>query len=108
MNILPNFPKEHRQKNSDRIYEEEEERNQIKYYLSPGSLRNDESLVNKNQISFLSPEETGMASGDLLGLGHDQSANHPVDQREDDGRSLIFDSLPLTTNCGNRFTIKKF
>jgi len=41
-----------------------------------------------------SPETTGMAGGDWCGFGTDGEA--PLDQRGDDGRSLVFDSAVLT------------
>lgn len=40
-----------------------------------------------------SPQTTGLKGGDFYGFGADGDA--PLDQREDDGRSLVFDSDPL-------------
>jgi uncharacterized protein len=44
-------------------------------------------------LRWKSPQTTGMASGDWCGFGAEGEA--PTDQREDDGRSLFFDSAPL-------------
>jgi predicted acyl esterase len=52
-------------------------------------------------VSFCSPQETGTASGNALGWGFLSSPDHPVDQREDDGRSLTFDSSPLAQPTGS-------
>ncbi len=40
-----------------------------------------------------SPQTTGMVGGDWCGFGSEGEA--PLDQRPDDGRSLVFDSAPL-------------
>jgi len=92
LNEIPDYPNEHLIRNQK----------QIKYYLSFGLLTN-EIILNKNfpsKISFLSPQETGISSGSLLGHGNISSPDNPLDQREDDGRSLSFDSLPLNNNYG--------
>ncbi|CAM2722027.1 unnamed protein product [Rotaria socialis] len=100
-NSLPFYPNEHFQRNH-LLIDKNQEINQktIKYYLSFQSLTTEiisnDSLPKK--ISFLSPQETGLASGNLLGWGNIQSPDHSTDQREDDGRSLCFDSLPLDEN----------
>lgn len=114
LNTIPDFPNEFQQRNSHEISEEQEgeseEDNQIKYYLSSGSLQNEKPLLDSNsvnKISFLSPEETGTSSGNLLGWGHNISPDNPTDQRDDDGRSLTFDSLQLTNNCGTVFRTSK-
>ncbi|CAF3961414.1 unnamed protein product [Rotaria sp. Silwood2] len=52
-------------------------------------------IKNPKKVSFLSPQETGLSSGNLLGWGIIYSLGHPIDQQEDDGRSLCFESLPL-------------
>ena len=59
-----------------------------------------------NKISFLSPQQTGISSGNLCGLGYLHHPSNPIDQREDDGRSLCFDSLPLTNDYGIDFYLK--
>lgn len=76
--------------------------NKIKYYLSYQCLTKEinSNKLNLNKISFQSPQETGLASGNLLGWGNIKSPDHSIDQREDDGRSLCFDSLPLEENYG--------
>jgi len=97
LNQIPNYPNEDLIKNN----------NQIKYYLSFGLLTN-EIILNNNSpktISFLSPQETGISSGSLLGHGNILSPDNPIDQREDDGRSLTFDSLPLNNNYGKNYLI---
>lgn len=104
LNQIPDNPNEHfiRNNNNNQINREEFNQKQIKYYLSFACLTN-EIILNKNsptKISFLSPQETGISGGCLLGYGHILSLSNPIDQREDDGRSLSFDSLPLTNNYG--------
>ena len=44
-------------------------------------------------LSLCSPQDTGLAGGDWCGMGDEGEA--PIDQRGDDGRSLVFDSIPL-------------
>lgn len=44
-------------------------------------------------ISFSSPQSTGLAAGAWCGFGIDGET--PDDQRADDGKSLVFDTLPL-------------
>ena len=102
-NQIPRFPLIHLQRNSNEIFNEQQKNeNEIKYYLSYKSL--DEQLTfderSPSKISFLSPEETGLASGNLLGWGNRNHAENPIDQREDDGRSITFDSFPLKQNLG--------
>ena len=81
---------------------EEINEKEIKYYLSFGLLTNELVLndISPKKISFLSPQETGLSSGNLLGMGNVQNPDHPIDQREDDGRSLSFDSFPLIDDYG--------
>ncbi|CAF1082531.1 unnamed protein product [Rotaria sordida] len=101
LNSLPSYPNEHFQRNHLSInqYQQINEK-QIIYYLSFGSLTIES--VSKDQIpdkiSFLSPLETGLSSGNLLGWGGVENIDNSIDQREDDGRSLCFDSLPLNHN----------
>jgi len=45
-------------------------------------------------ISFSSPQTTGVAAGEWCAFGAD--GEMPLDQRPDDGRSLVFDGEPLT------------
>jgi putative CocE/NonD family hydrolase len=45
------------------------------------------------RIVFRSPETTGVSAGDWCGFGLQCDA--PIDQREDAGKSVIFDSAPL-------------
>jgi len=73
------------------------EKNKMIYYLSLDSLQIDEPQQHSiAQLSFLSPQETGTSSGSLLHWGSDLNPDCPLDQRDDDRRSLVFDSLPLT------------
>jgi len=44
-------------------------------------------------LTLSSPQVTGLTGGDWCGMGSEGEA--PLDQRADDGRSLIFDSAPL-------------
>lgn len=44
-------------------------------------------------LSICSPQTTGLAGGDWCGFGNDGEA--PLDQRGDDGRSLVFDTPAL-------------
>ncbi len=44
-------------------------------------------------LDVCSPQSTGTAGGDWCGFGEEGEA--PLDQRADDGRSLVFDSAPL-------------
>lgn len=44
-------------------------------------------------LSICSPQTTGLAGGDWCGFGAEGEA--PMDQRGDDGRSLVFDTAPL-------------
>ncbi|CAF3563600.1 unnamed protein product [Rotaria sp. Silwood1] len=97
-NSLPSYPYEHFQRNDHLIYKNQQiDTKQIQYYLSFQRLTTEFILndLNPNKISFLSPQETGLSSGNLLGLGFIDKPDHPTDQREDDGRSLCFESLPL-------------
>ncbi|CAF4835932.1 unnamed protein product [Rotaria sp. Silwood1] len=98
-NYIPFYPNEHLQRN-DYFTNENQQINQkqIKYYLSFGFLTTEPISNNlfPNKISFSSPQQTGISSGNLCGLGYLHHPSNPIDQREDDGRSLCFDSLPLT------------
>jgi putative CocE/NonD family hydrolase len=44
-------------------------------------------------LAIASPQTTGLAGGDWCGFGNEGEA--PLDQRGDDGRSLVFDTGPL-------------
>jgi hypothetical protein len=105
INDIPNYPHERDQRNANKSNKEEEnmsKEKEITYYLSFGSLQTkpiSDGLFPK-KISFLSPQETGLTSGNWLGWGSLEHSDHPIDQRSDDGNSLCFDSLPLTDHCG--------
>ncbi len=63
--------------------------------LNAGGL--EEKARRSETLTFRSPQSTGAAGGEwcpygLGGLGPEM----PLDQREDDGRSLVFDSAPLS------------
>ena len=47
----------------------------------------------EDRLHLRSPQTAGLASGDWYGFG--EGGDAPIDQREDDGRSLVFDSDPL-------------
>ena len=51
------------------------------------------SRPKRARLSIRSPETTGIAAGVWCPYGYD--SDMPTDQREDDGRSLCFDSAPL-------------
>ncbi|CAF3562233.1 unnamed protein product [Adineta steineri] len=103
LNQIPNYPYEHDQRNNLKFNKEQEEEENLSrekylnYYLSFGSLQTE--IISKNvlpnKISFLSPQETGLTSGNWLGSGSLHTPDHSIDQRIDDGNSLCFDSLPL-------------
>ncbi len=44
-------------------------------------------------LGICSPQTTGLAGGDWCGFGNEGES--PLDQRGDDGRSLVFDTAPL-------------
>jgi len=48
----------------------------------------------EDQMRVCSPQTAGTMSGDWYGFGAEGES--PMDQREDDGKSLVFDSDPLT------------
>jgi uncharacterized protein len=60
-------------------------------WLDAGRLSN--APPAKAQFDFHSPQTTGLAAGEWCGFGAPGEA--PLDQRGDDGCSLIFDSEPL-------------
>ncbi|MBA3519057.1 MAG: hypothetical protein H0T75_15805 [Rhizobiales bacterium] len=47
-------------------------------------------------FAICSPQTTGMSGGEWCPFGTGPGPDFPTDQREDDGRSLVFDSQPLT------------
>jgi len=47
----------------------------------------------EDRMRIASPQTTGLAAGDWYGFGGEGES--PTDQREDDGKSLVFDSDPL-------------
>ncbi|MCW5782874.1 MAG: CocE/NonD family hydrolase [Nitrospirales bacterium] len=63
-----------------------------RWFLEPGHLS---PIPEKpTELSFCSPQTTGVRSGEWCGFGAD--GEMPRDQRPDDGGSLVFDSDPLT------------
>jgi uncharacterized protein len=60
--------------------------------LSPDGV--DRGTRNARPLRFCSPQSTGVDAGDWDPFGN--PADLPPDQRAEDGRSLVFDSLPLT------------
>lgn len=63
-----------------------------RYVLNPAHL--DEQAEPEAWIDFRSPQTVGLAGGDWCGFG--MEGEMPLDQREDDGKSICFDSAPLT------------
>ncbi len=53
-----------------------------------------EDRASENRLELQSPPVTGVAAGAWCAFGSD--GEMPIDQRADDGRSLVFDSEPLT------------
>ncbi len=66
-----------------------------RYVLTPCELLPAESLSSQREVrlDFSSPQTTGLAAGSWCGFGVEGEL--PTDQREDDGKSQIFDSPPL-------------
>ncbi len=63
-----------------------------RWYLNPGRLQ-DRPEVGAG-LTLSSPQTTGIASGEWCAFGAD--GEMPLDQRQDDGRSLVFDGEPLS------------
>ncbi|MFE8072558.1 CocE/NonD family hydrolase [Marinobacteraceae bacterium S3BR75-40.1] len=61
------------------------------WYLNVLSLG--ERADPEDAMRVSSPQTTGLKGGDFYGFG--SAGDAPLDQREDDGRSLVFDSDPL-------------
>ena len=61
-------------------------------FLDPGHLSTQQ--LPPTELSFSSPQSTGVRSGEWCGFGAD--GEMPRDQRPDDGGSLVFDSDPLS------------
>jgi len=66
-----------------------------RWLLGAGTLEAGDR-VRKGEVVVASPQTTGVASGEwcAYGLGG-QTPELPHDQREDDGRSAVFDTIPL-------------
>ncbi len=64
----------------------------LAFHLNPGRL--DKRAKPEQALDHLSPLATGFAATEWLSM--DIEGEQPRDQREDDGRSLSFDSDPLT------------
>jgi len=62
------------------------------FRLNPGGIEAAEPV--STALTFCSPQTTGLAAGEWCGFGDE--GEMPADQRGDDGRSLTFDSEPLT------------
>ena len=62
--------------------------------LEAGGSLIEEQNVLENRLEIRSPPVTGIAGGNWCAFGGD--GEMPIDQRADDGRSLVFDSKPLT------------
>lgn len=64
-----------------------------RWFLAPGSLEASPPSDRETMV-VSSPQITGMVSGEWCAFG--SAGEMPLDQRPDDGRSLVFDSAPLT------------
>ena len=62
-----------------------------RWYLNVLSL--DDAPGPERALMRTSPQTTGLSAGDWYGFGADGES--PIDQREDDGKSLTFDTEPL-------------
>ncbi|MDN5871352.1 MAG: CocE/NonD family hydrolase, partial [Nitrococcus sp.] len=62
-----------------------------RWYLDGHGLRDDRAAALPLTVS--SPQTTGLGAGDWCGFGGE--GEMPADQREDDGKSLVFDTAPL-------------
>jgi uncharacterized protein len=63
-----------------------------RFHLNPGRL--DPEPAPAGEISFRSPQTTGLRAGEWCAFGAE--GEMPLDQRPDDGRSLTFDTDPLS------------
>ena len=64
------------------------------YHLNPGCL--DDEAAAEKPLPVRSPQSIGTAAGEWMPwLVFGEAAELPVDQREEDGRSVVFDSAPL-------------
>jgi uncharacterized protein len=64
--------------------------------LAPGRLGPDPEGTPSADLEVRSPQATGLAAGRWCPYG--LFADQPGDQREDDGKSLVFDSAPLAAD----------
>ena len=69
------------------------ERIAMRRWYPNGSLGLESEPAAPVELLLSSPQVTGLAGGDWCGMGSEGEA--PLDQRIDDGRSLVFDSAPL-------------
>ncbi|MEU6235062.1 CocE/NonD family hydrolase [Kitasatospora sp. NPDC047058] len=63
------------------------------HYGLDGPLRTAGTASDDRYVQVRSPQHTGLNAGAYVPLG--RPADQPPDQREEDGRSVCFDSLPL-------------
>ena len=63
-----------------------------RYFLNPGRL--EPSAGRRVMLAFSSPQTTGLRAGEWCAFGAE--GEMPLDQRPDDGRSLTFDTEPLS------------
>lgn len=104
-NEIPQTPAEHYRRNqieNNRSFDELFE-NGMKFFIQGKSLNIEQQPIDSKQISsisFCTPEETGLASGNILGWGSYQSPDHPPNQLDDDQRCLIIQSSPLEKSIG--------
>jgi putative CocE/NonD family hydrolase len=65
---------------------------QVLHVLAPSSLAPDPGAP--ESFELCSPQSTGLAGGEWCAFG--DAGEAPLDQRQDDGKSLVFDSAPLS------------
>lgn len=97
---IPGTPEEHAKKNGLSVKERLHEEQQMKFYVWGKCLRKDPPVEQTSSIRFQSSQETGLNSGNLLGWGNQNSPDIAPDQREDDAKSLSFDSSPINQLLG--------
>ncbi len=64
-----------------------------RYRMAPGRLVTGAAVPSPERLTCRSPQTVGRAAGAWCGFGMD--GDSPVDQREDDAGSLVFESEPL-------------
>ena len=69
----------------------------LTYGLGQNTLTRGEEKANSNSVlEICSPQTVGQHGGDWCGFGRLHYPDLPIDQREEDGGSLVFDTEPLS------------